>query len=130
MDKRILTILTALTDRIHALETSQMRINEEELLRGAIYSRFFGLALIRGMGGAPFHCDALAYELPRQSRGRFRVTQPEDLLFQQFGPPYAGMRQPVRDAQSQPMLFVRAPLPTLNMIMHPCLRCNKLQHMN
>uniref|UniRef100_A0AAV1V3T6 CCHC-type domain-containing protein n=1 Tax=Peronospora matthiolae TaxID=2874970 RepID=A0AAV1V3T6_9STRA len=100
-DERILTKLTALTDRMQALEASQMQIDEDERLRGAIDSGFFASALGRGLGGTTLHRDAPGYDAPRQPRGRVRVTQPGDSLFQQFGPRYVGPRQPAGAARPQ-----------------------------
>ena len=100
-DERILTMLTALTDRMQAVEASQMQIDEDEQLRGAIDSGFFASALGRGMGGTTLHRDALGYDAPRQPRGRVRVTQPGDSIFQLFGPQYVGPRQPAGAARPQ-----------------------------
>uniref|UniRef100_A0AAV1T8X5 Uncharacterized protein n=1 Tax=Peronospora matthiolae TaxID=2874970 RepID=A0AAV1T8X5_9STRA len=47
-------MLTALTNRTQALEASQMQIDEDERLRGAIDSNSFASALERGMGGTTF----------------------------------------------------------------------------
>ena len=87
------TKLQALTDRMQALETSQMQINENERLRGAIDSGFYALELGRGMGGAPVHRDALGYDAPRPARGRVRVAQPRSSLFKPFGPQQEGRQQ-------------------------------------
>ncbi|CAI5726208.1 unnamed protein product [Hyaloperonospora brassicae] len=94
-------MLTALTDRMQALEASQMQIEEEKRLRGAIGSVFFASELGRGMGGATLHRDALVNDAPRQPRGRVRVTQPGDSLFQQFIPQYVGPRHPAGAARPQ-----------------------------
>ncbi|TDH68161.1 hypothetical protein CCR75_008989 [Bremia lactucae] len=48
-------MLAALTDRIQALETSQMQIDENERLREAIDSELFHVSdLGRGMGYTPY----------------------------------------------------------------------------
>ncbi|CAI5716836.1 unnamed protein product [Hyaloperonospora brassicae] len=94
-------MMTALTDRIQALEASQLQIDENERLRGAIDSGVFASVLGRGMGGTTLHREALVYDAPRQPRGRVRVKQPGDSLFQQFGPQYVNPRQPAGAARPQ-----------------------------
>ena len=69
IDDRVLTMHQALADRMQALEMSQMDVNEDERLRGAIDAGFYASELGRGMGGASMHRVHLATTRRNQHAG-------------------------------------------------------------
>ncbi|RQM11138.1 hypothetical protein DD237_008377 [Peronospora effusa] len=56
-----------MTSRMDRLEMSQMQIDENERLRGAIDSGLFGSALDRGNGGVSMNHGALGFMPPKRS---------------------------------------------------------------
>ncbi|CAI5701820.1 unnamed protein product [Peronospora effusa] len=64
---RILTAPENMTSRMDRLEMSQMQIDKNERLRGAIDSGLFDSSLGRGIGGVPMNREALEFMPPRQS---------------------------------------------------------------
>ena len=58
-DEIILAALAALSNRMEKMETSQMRIDEDERMRGAIESGMFASALGANMGVRTMTIDAL-----------------------------------------------------------------------
>ncbi|CAI5731107.1 unnamed protein product [Peronospora farinosa] len=67
INARILTALDKMTSRMDRLEMSQMQIDENERLCGAIDSGLFGSALDRGNGGVPMNHEALGFMPPKRS---------------------------------------------------------------
>ncbi|RMX69903.1 hypothetical protein DD238_001806 [Peronospora effusa] len=60
VNERILKMLMGLEGRMERMESSQMQIDENERLRGAIEIGLFTSLLRRNMGNAdPLHLDAL-----------------------------------------------------------------------
>uniref|UniRef100_A0AAV1UGT1 Uncharacterized protein n=1 Tax=Peronospora matthiolae TaxID=2874970 RepID=A0AAV1UGT1_9STRA len=93
-DERILTMLAALKDRMQALKASQMQIDEDERLRGAIDSAFFASALGRGMGVRSTVCRSAT------AIGRCSTTAPR---YAPVSPPYfEDVNAPVTQMQQVP----------------------------
>uniref|UniRef100_A0AAV1UHK3 Uncharacterized protein n=1 Tax=Peronospora matthiolae TaxID=2874970 RepID=A0AAV1UHK3_9STRA len=67
VNERILKMLMGLEGRMERMEASQMHMDENERLRGAIESGLFSSLLGRNMGNAgPMHLDALGNSPPRR----------------------------------------------------------------